>query len=636
MAGPGLQHSLHLKIYAMTTHAVVVVPPFYGVQTPSLGATIVKSIFESGGYSTRVLYANVDLWGKFPEGYDAVLNFPHELLVGEWIFSIAERRRSTASTFNFEEALSELVLGTRIPSSKLPDESVCLRLKELFNSLDNYLDFLVAEVVATAPAIVAFSSSFHQTSAAVAIARRIKKFDSSIITIIGGANAEGNMATALLQFGAFDVVYSGQAEFGLHETLIAIKDGGFRGLAMELPAQEPSLFTRTAIPDYSDYFELLDKLPLQRHIDRRIPLQLPLETSRGCWWGQTHHCTFCGLNGSTMEYRKRTGQEVVREVSVLSLVWQQHDFNALDNIMPTDAMVSYMAELHKLTPSTHVFFETKANFTERRLDELFSVGVRAIQPGIEALSTRILHKIDKGLTAVEAIRLLRDCESRRIRAFWNAFTEIPNDDDEDYEGLATLVEKIQHLQPPTGFGPIRVDRFSPYFERPSEYNIQRLDPFKAYSRCYEGENIDIRSIAYHFEYERSKPLNSQQPFRNDFISALKNWKIAWDSKYENRPRLRTVISDTEENFVLIEDTRPGSLATYVVLDKLHMKLLAIAWRGVDRCAVHQSPQLDELLKRNFIAVVDEKLITLITDYGGYLRQTTTDTSDRPLRDRLHS
>lgn len=32
---------------------------------------------------------------------------------------------------------------------------------------------------------------------------------------------------------------------------------------------------------------------------------LVLEGARGCWWGEKHHCTFCGLNGSLMKFRSK-------------------------------------------------------------------------------------------------------------------------------------------------------------------------------------------------------------------------------------------------------------------------------------------------------------------------------------------
>ena len=44
---------------------------------------------------------------------------------------------------------------------------------------------------------------------------------------------------------------------------------------------------------------------------------LPVESSRGCWWGQKSHCTFCGLNGEGMRFRPRarSGVERVHELA---------------------------------------------------------------------------------------------------------------------------------------------------------------------------------------------------------------------------------------------------------------------------------------------------------------------------------
>ena len=44
---------------------------------------------------------------------------------------------------------------------------------------------------------------------------------------------------------------------------------------------------------------------------------LALETSRGCWWGQKHHCTFCGLNGEDMQYRSKSGPRAREELDFL-------------------------------------------------------------------------------------------------------------------------------------------------------------------------------------------------------------------------------------------------------------------------------------------------------------------------------
>ena len=67
------------------------------------------------------------------------------------------------------------------------------------------------------------------------------------------------------------------------------------------------------IPDYDDYFE-----ELQGSLYRAAILPgLPVEMSRGCWWGQKSHCTFCGLNGGGMNYRSKAPEQVLEEIDAL-------------------------------------------------------------------------------------------------------------------------------------------------------------------------------------------------------------------------------------------------------------------------------------------------------------------------------
>ena len=47
-------------------------------------------------------------------------------------------------------------------------------------------------------------------------------------------------------------------------------------------------------PDYDDYVLTQKQLNLVFPGDPA----LHIEGSRGCWWGQKHQCTFCGLNAA--------------------------------------------------------------------------------------------------------------------------------------------------------------------------------------------------------------------------------------------------------------------------------------------------------------------------------------------------
>lgn len=46
------------------------------------------------------------------------------------------------------------------------------------------------------------------------------------------------------------------------------------------------------------------------------PVALTFETSRGCWWGQKHHCRFCGVNGRTLRFRAKSPQRAINEIRI--------------------------------------------------------------------------------------------------------------------------------------------------------------------------------------------------------------------------------------------------------------------------------------------------------------------------------
>jgi hypothetical protein len=77
---------------------------------------------------------------------------------------------------------------------------------------------------------------------------------------------------------------------------------------------------------------VLTKVLLARALGDRPPLLLP-ETARGCWWGEKHHCTFCGLNGATMAFRKKSPDRVLSELVELSGKHRLLRFQTVDNII---------------------------------------------------------------------------------------------------------------------------------------------------------------------------------------------------------------------------------------------------------------------------------------------------------------
>ena len=79
-------------------------------------------------------------------------------------------------------------------------------------------------------------------------------------------------------------------------------------------------------PDYDDYFQQLNRTLLNRFVDP----YLLFETSRGCWWGEKSHCTFCGLNSGDLNYNSKSAQRAIGELSYLKRKYNTSTFVAVD------------------------------------------------------------------------------------------------------------------------------------------------------------------------------------------------------------------------------------------------------------------------------------------------------------------
>src|SRR6185295_14313660 len=81
--------------------------------------------------------------------------------------------------------------------------------------------------------------------------------------------------------------------------------------------------------DYAPYLKAVEK----NFPDKDIKPVLLFETSRGCWWGEKAHCTFCGLNGQTMNYRAMSPQKALEQFEKLfSYAADCSRFSCVDNI----------------------------------------------------------------------------------------------------------------------------------------------------------------------------------------------------------------------------------------------------------------------------------------------------------------
>ena len=151
-----------------------------------------------------------------------------------------------------------------------------------------------------------------------------------------------------------------------------------------------------------------------------------------------------------------------------------------DNIMPHNYFKTLIPRLGNELPELQIFYEEKANLSLQDVLALKKAGVASVQPGIEALSSRLLKRMKKGVQARQNLMLLRYARAAGLQLYWNLLWGFPGDELAAYEETLAILPLLHHLQPPIGFGHISIDRFSPYFFQPEEFGIITFRPLAVY------------------------------------------------------------------------------------------------------------------------------------------------------------
>jgi radical SAM superfamily enzyme YgiQ (UPF0313 family) len=149
-------------------------------------------------------------------------------------------------------------------------------------------------------------------------------------------------------------------------------------------------------PDYDDWFADLERLREEDRGTVRTTL-LSVESSRGCWWGQKHHCVFCGIDEETLKYRNKDADSVL---AMLSSMRERYGdslpLRFADYIFPARFRAELLPRLASIDPLYELRCEIKANQTTEKIQAFADAGFTELQPGIESFDTNVLRLMDKG------------------------------------------------------------------------------------------------------------------------------------------------------------------------------------------------------------------------------------------------
>ena len=502
---------------------LLVVPPFHFLDRGALGVHLLQAVGRRAGFQVDVLYANALFHAQFGERAYATLSSLHWMFLGDRLFAraayggLAMGRDGGAALVPRIEELRERFARSGNPGFNLSLDA----LKDLEAQLPAWIDSWVATTAKRGYRIVGCSSSFEQNSVSIAILSAFKRLDPSIITLMGGANCEGEMAEGIISLSDdVDWVFSGESDSSFPrflEELAAEREPESKIINGEPCTDMDGLPT----PDYGQYYTQLSRLrPNSNWKDSWV---LQYETSRGCWWGQKSHCTFCGLNGTGIAMREKSPDRVIEELSELLLVHPTNKVIFADNIMPHAYFRTLLPRIAEELPGLDLMYEQKANLKFEQVEILKAAGVNEIQPGIEALSTGLLKHMAKGTSAGHNIRLLRFAASVGMRLFWNLLYGFPGDRLSFYRETLELIPLLHHLMPPRRVNRVQLDRFSPYFNSPEKYGVRNLRPGAVYSEMLPAR-AELGKVAYHFQADYDSVASTNPEVMDQLCAAVDRWQ----------------------------------------------------------------------------------------------------------------
>jgi ribosomal peptide maturation radical SAM protein 1 len=585
---------------AMNERPIILVSmPWATVLRPSLSLGILSAIARSRGFPCEVMYANL-LFSCLAglQSYEYFADTPAFFGVAEHIFATQLFGRDRLSSDDYLQQMSRPRLQGSKESPPISFEHLaCLR-----DLVPKFLKLTARELLSRNPRAVGFTCTFNQVMPSVALAKLLREADPSIEILLGGPCVHGEMGVCYSRIfrDYVNTVFLGEADEVLplyldqlysnqpYQDVPGLAIGGHRTPDAPLFQDLDAL----PLPDYSDYFASRRELENADFQMGRVH-SLPFEASRGCWWGQKHHCTFCGLNTEGMGYRRKTAETVAREVSELSLRYETRDLMAADNILDFRGYRDLLPTLAALPERPNLFFEMKANVSRDDVARLAAAGVVWVQPGFESFSDHVLHLMKKGTTALQNVSTLKWLFEFGIRISYNLLVGFPGETDEDFEDILRIIGKLHHLPPP---GPeahiVQIQRFAPFHFASQELGIGPIRASDFYARLIPAEICAPEEYAYFFE--------RQNPDGAPVLRHLDRMNLMLTAWCASNGRMALAMGEGDLTLILSD----GSASSNFSLNTLESAVLVLA---------DQAISFNSLVARlNHLSVLEEIQATVMS------------------------
>lgn len=300
---------------------------------------------------------------------------------------------------------------------------VSVELKEF--ELDDSLEYVLWEIVRSAPAVIAFSCYLWNVRTVLRLSAMIRQVLPSAKIVLGGPEVSSRARDILAGNPAVDLVVRGEGEFVFArviraylrlEALSAIEGITFRSGA--------GIIDNPGEPKVAD----LDSLP-SVYRDGTVELanrEVCLETQRGCVFG----CEFCYYNKGTRGWRSFSMGRVKEELSYL-LALRDITVYLMDPVFNIDSrrakeICRFIARHNRYRIPFHT--EIQAELVDAEMARLLkAANMRYVEVGLQSTDARVLANVRRPLSRPRFIRGYELLKKNRLVVELQLILGLPGD-----------------------------------------------------------------------------------------------------------------------------------------------------------------------------------------------------------------
>jgi ribosomal peptide maturation radical SAM protein 1 len=430
--------------------------------------------------------------------------------------------------------------------------------------------------------IVGLSVVFGQTFSSLLAARIIRE-RCGVPIVFGGPAVAGKVGRSVVgAFGFVDAVVHGEGERPLVEICDAIHAGkdwrGGRslivadGAAREFAFNEVKRLDDLPVPDYDEYFARLEAIAGPRGADA-VEAQLVVETSRGCWWDRSSRdpqsaCTFCNLNLQWSKYRERSTAGAAETVGELLERYPVPRLVIVDNILRNAGAIEFLDAIAQRRPGLWISMEARAHVGDEHFAAMARAGVADIQFGIEAMTTDLLSRVNKGTTGLQNVRALKLCTQYGMRSQSNLIVAIPNATQAEIDAQLAVLELVAGYEP-LAAAPFCLMHDSPISKAPERFDVRDAGNHPAYRYLLPEE---LERELFFLERAHVARTGDWQPT----LAFLRRWTQTYRARQEaGRPPALRFVPDGDDLYVVDErDETAGSARTLLSATDARVALCA--------------------------------------------------------------